>query len=71
MIGSADTLNAKILVVDDQEANILLLERMLRGASYAAVTSTTDPRQVCDLHRQNRYDLILLDLQMPASMDSR
>ena len=25
-----------------------------------------DPREVCELHRQNRYDLILLDLQMPG-----
>jgi adenylate cyclase len=66
MISPPDILNAKILVVDDQEANVLLLERMLRGAHYTAVTSTTDPRQVCDLHRQNRYDLIVLDLQMPG-----
>ena len=65
MITSSDILSAKILIVDDQEANVLLLERMLRGASYSSVFSTTDPRQVCQLHRQNRYDLILLDLQMP------
>ena len=64
MISPADILNAKILIVDDQEANVLLLERLLRGANYTAITSTTDPRQVCDLHRQHRYDLILLDLQM-------
>jgi adenylate cyclase len=66
MIGPADILTAKILIVDDQEANVLLLERMLRGANYTAITSTTDSRQVCDLHRQNHYDLILLDLQMPG-----
>src|SRR5438045_1928556 len=66
MISPADILSAKILIVDDHEANVLLLERILRGASYTGVTSTTDPRQVCDLHRQNRYDLILLDLQMPG-----
>src|SRR5688572_27792573 len=56
MISSSDILNAKILIVDDQQANVLLLERMLHGAGYASITSTTDPRQVCDLHRQNRYD---------------
>ena len=66
MMSPADILNAKILIVDDQEANVLLLERILRDASYTAVTSTTDPREVCELHRQNRYDLILLDLQMPG-----
>src|SRR5205085_4170718 len=39
---------------------------MLSGAGYVSVTSTRDPRAVCELHRKNRYDLILLDLQMPA-----
>jgi len=66
LISSSDILNAKILIVDDQKTNVLLLERILRGAGHAAVTSTMDPRMVCELHRQNRYDLILLDLQMPG-----
>ena len=66
MIDPADILRAKVLIVDDQEANVLLLERMLSGAGYVSVTSTRDPRAVCELHRKNRYDLILLDLQMPA-----
>ena len=66
MISSSDILNAKILIVDDQEANVRLLERMLRGAGYTSIASTMDPREVCELHRQNRYDLILLDLQMPG-----
>ena len=66
MVSSADILNARILVVDDKEANIRLLEGMLRIAGYAAVESTTDPSHVCELHRKNRYALILLDLQMPG-----
>jgi serine phosphatase RsbU (regulator of sigma subunit) len=66
MVSSADILNARILVVDDKEVNILLLEQMLRGAGYVSIESTTDPNQVCELHRKNRYDLILLDLQMPG-----
>jgi serine phosphatase RsbU (regulator of sigma subunit) len=66
MISSSDILNARVLIVDDQQANVLLLERILRGAGYASVASTMDPREVCELHRQNRYDLILLDLQMPG-----
>ncbi len=66
MLTASDTFNASILIVDDKGANVLLLERMLRGAGYATITSTMDPHAVCDLHRQNRYDLILLDLQMPA-----
>jgi len=66
MVSPADILNARILVVDDLEANVLLLKGMLRIAGYRSVESTTDPNQVCELHRKNRYSLILLDLQMPG-----
>jgi adenylate cyclase len=66
MMTSADILRGKILIVDDQKANVALLEQMLRGAGYVSVASTTDPGQVCELHLVNRYDLILLDLQMPG-----
>src|SRR3990172_12998011 len=65
MISSSDILHGKVLIVDDQEVNVLLLERMLRGAGYVSITSTMDPGEVCELHLKNRYDLILLDLQMP------
>ena len=66
MVSLADILNARILVVDDQEANVRLLEGMLRIAGYTSIESTMDPREVCELHRKNRYSLILLDLQMPV-----
>ena len=66
MITSSDILKASILIVDDQEANVSLLEQMLRGAGYVSVSSTRNPHEVCELHRQNRYSLILLDLQMPG-----
>ena len=66
MISSADILHGNILIVDDQAPDVLLLEQMLRGAGYARVTSTRDPQAVCALHRDNHYDLILLDLQMPG-----
>ncbi len=65
MVISSDILNAGILIVDDQQANVALLNQMLGGAGYVSVSSTTDPSKVCELHRKNRYDLILLDLQMP------
>jgi len=66
MVGTADIRNANILVVDDKEANVLLIEGMLRIAGYTSVHSTSDPNKVCELHRANRYSLILLDLQMPV-----
>jgi PAS domain S-box-containing protein len=68
MIGAKDILAARVLIVDDQSANVLLLTRMLEEVGYCNVTATMNPLEVCALHRRNRYDLILLDLQMP-SMD--
>jgi len=66
MINLPDILKASILIVDDQKANVSLLEQMLRGAGYVSIASTRDPSEVGELHRKNRYDLILLDLQMPV-----
>jgi CheY-like chemotaxis protein len=68
MISATDILNARILIVDDQEVNVSLLEQLLREAGYTGVSSTMNPQEVFRLHRANAYDLILLDLQMP-SMD--
>ena len=58
--------NAKILVVDDSPDNIELMEEILREEGYTDVSSTMLPEQVCPLHREHNYDLILLDLQMPG-----
>ena len=65
MLQATEILNASILIVDDQEANVMLLEQVLRSAGYTRITSTMDPQAVRALHQQHRYDLILLDLQMP------
>src|SRR5471030_1125627 len=65
MLQATEILNASILVVDDQEANVMLLEQMLRNAGYSRISSTMDPQAVRALHQEHRYDLILLDLQMP------
>ncbi len=61
-----DILKARILIVDDQAANVQLLQRLLSEASYSNVSATMQPAEVCTLHRRNAYDLILLDLQMPG-----
>ena len=45
---------------------MLLLTRLLAEAGYTNVSSTRQPTEVCALHRRHSYDLILLDLQMPA-----
>jgi len=66
MDAALDILHANILIVDDQASNVSLLEQLLGEAGYASVASTMNPQEVFALHRKNRYDLILLDLQMPV-----
>ncbi len=61
----SDILNASILIVDDQQANVTLLELLLSEAGYTNVSSTMNSLEVSALHRQHQYDLILLDLQLP------
>jgi PAS domain S-box-containing protein len=66
MLEVIEIFKANILIVDDQKANVMLLEQMLRNAGYTSIHSTMDPRQVSALHAEHNYDLILLDLQMPG-----
>jgi putative two-component system response regulator len=65
MLNLRSALDARILVVDDEPANVDLLERTLDVAGYRDVVSTTDPRLVMELVRTFKPDLILLDLLMP------
>lgn len=66
MISPSTIFGAKVLIVDDQEANVRLLERALQGAGYTALSTTRNPNEVCSLHREHGFDLILLDLVMPG-----
>lgn len=57
---------AKILIVDDQPANVTLIEKMLDIDGYINVISTTDPTQVEAIYLEQNSDLVLLDLNMPV-----
>jgi len=57
--------NAKILIVDDNEINIILIEKVLRKSGYKNIKTTTDSTNVLNLYQSNNFDLILLDLRMP------
>ncbi|MEI7812859.1 MAG: hybrid sensor histidine kinase/response regulator [Ignavibacteria bacterium] len=57
--------NAKILIVDDQQANIDVLTGLLDIKGFTEYISTTDPRKAIDLFKEHNPDLILLDLNMP------
>ena len=67
MITASDILGSRILIVDDQAANVRMLQLLLSDAGYTQVTATMLPAEVCALHRLHDYDLILLDLQMPGT----
>lgn len=64
-VSDDELFGAKILIVDDQPANLEVLAQMLATTGYTDVTTTANPRQVAGLYRAHRHDLILLDLQMP------
>ncbi len=57
--------NANILIVDDQQANIDVLEGLLEMQGYTNIKSTVDPRNVLPFLKSFEPDLILLDLSMP------
>jgi PAS domain S-box-containing protein len=66
MIHAEELFHANILIVDDQESNIELLQQLLADNGYTNVHTTQKPEDVCTLHRNANFDLILLDLQMPV-----
>ena len=51
-ISEQEILHARILIVDDQESNVLVLGELLRDVGYISVASTTDPYQVRALHQK-------------------
>ena len=57
---------SRILVVDDQEANALLLQAVLARAGYTAVETMTDPMAVVARCTEAPPDLLLLDWHMPG-----
>lgn len=60
----AEILRSSILIVDDEPANVALLQDMLEDEGYTDLHSATDPNTVAALHRRQRFDLILLDVRM-------
>ena len=66
MISAADILSARVLVVDDDFDALRTLQQVLMSAGYTSVTCTTDPHAVLDLHREQDFDAILLDVLMPG-----
>src|SRR3954466_13750212 len=56
---------ARILIVDDEPANVELLKRLLERSGFVHLHSTSDPRQAAPMFKALAPDLVLLDLHMP------
>ena len=56
---------ARILIVDDEAANVELLRRLLERAGFSRLDSTNDPREAAPMFKRLGPDLVLLDLHMP------
>ena len=66
MVSEKDIKDSQILIVDDEEANIILIERILTIGGYHNFQSTTDSTKAIELYQQQKSHLILLDLNMPV-----
>jgi putative two-component system response regulator len=64
-MNDAHLTRSRILIVDDQPANVLLLEKIVQRAGFENVSTATDAREVDDRVRTFKPDILLLDLQMP------
>ncbi len=57
---------ARIAIVDDEPANVQLLERILEPAGFQNLVGHTDPLELLETCRNLPPDLVLLDLMMPG-----
>jgi putative two-component system response regulator len=55
----------KILIVDDEEANLTILRSVLQRDGFSQLLTIQDPRQTVDRFRDFEPDLLLLDYRMP------
>jgi two-component system sensor histidine kinase/response regulator len=62
---TTDLTHSKILIVDDRQANVVVLEEFLELKGYINVKSTTDARLVVKIVEEFKPDLLLLDMMMP------
>src|ERR1700722_8634858 len=64
MLSAAEITQGRILVVDDTESHVILLRKILKGAGYLSVATTTDPEEAVALYKEFEPDLLVLDLHM-------
>lgn len=65
MEGAIESTDARIMIVDDEPANVALLRQVLAKNGYHNFLTLSDSRGVIDMIRDWDPDLVLLDLHMP------
>ena len=58
--------NLKILIVDDESSNIMLLTKMLSAKGYNNIMSTLNPKVVVSLFKKHIFNVVLMDINMPV-----
>lgn len=65
LVSAAEILARRILVIDDEEPNVLLLASVLEREGYGDIHCVTDPKKALDAYVSLAPDIVLLDLMMP------
>ena len=65
LIQPSEILSRRVLAIDDEEPNLLLLRSMLEREGYSDVHCLTDPKKAMQAYLDLEPDLVLLDLMMP------
>lgn len=65
LVANDEIIKRRILVIDDEEANVLLLRSLLEREGYGDVHCLTDPTAAMGAYLDLEPDLVLLDLMMP------
>lgn len=58
--------DCRIMIIDDEPSNVLLLESVLRREGYENLVRVTDPLTALRIFVEAKPDLVLLDLMMPG-----
>lgn len=59
------TKSSRIVIIDDEAQHIRNLKHLLQEAGYSNLATTSDPTDAVELLREEKPDLILLDIVMP------
>ncbi|MBX7484084.1 response regulator [Qipengyuania qiaonensis] len=65
LIDRAEILSRRILAIDDEEANVRLLQNLLQREGYTQIFGLTEPKEALSTYIEWQPDLVLLDLTMP------